>query len=229
MRTAPSKLLLAVDTSTRLMGISLYDGAQVLYEAVWNTQNHHTVELAPAVEDAFRKTGLTTDDLGALAVATGPGSFTGLRIGIALVKGVALAKKLPTVGVSSFDMIAAAQPMGNLPLAAILRAGRKRLSVGWYTANESAWIATGKMKVLEPAELIEQTQTRTQLCGELNQAERELFSSYPEKFVLSSPAYSLRRPSFLAEVAWLRWQNQNTQDPATLAPVYLQTNSLNAE
>jgi len=229
MRTAPSRILLAVDTSTRIMGIALYDGAQVIYETVWQTQNHHTVELAPAVDEAFEKSGLKVDDLGALASAIGPGSFTGLRIGLALVKGIALAQKLPTVGVNSLDIIAAAQPIDNLPLAAILRAGRKRLTIGWYEANHNTWKSTGRMEVLTADELLEETNTRTILCGELTQTERELFESEPIRFVVKSAAFSLRRPSFLAEVAWLRWQSGQTQDPATLAPVYLQTKSLPAE
>lgn len=229
MRTAPSRILLAVDTSTRTTGIALYDGAQVIYESVWQTQNHHTVELAPAVDEAFAKSGLKSSDLGALGAAIGPGSFTGLRIGLALVKGIALAQKLPVVGVNSLDIIAAAQPVIDLPLAAILRAGRKRLTVGWFEANNGAWKPAGRMEVLTPEELLQNTIFPTILCGELTQSERELFASEPNRFILKSAAFSLRRPSFLAEVAWLRWQNGQTQDPSTLAPVYLKTESLPAE
>ncbi|HSV85615.1 MAG TPA: tRNA (adenosine(37)-N6)-threonylcarbamoyltransferase complex dimerization subunit type 1 TsaB, partial [Levilinea sp.] len=84
-------MLLAVDTSTQWMGLALYDGSQVLGEATWKTNSHHTVELAPALDDLLRRTGVTPGDLRALGVATGPGAFTSLRIGLALVKGFSLA------------------------------------------------------------------------------------------------------------------------------------------
>jgi tRNA threonylcarbamoyladenosine biosynthesis protein TsaB len=88
-------VLLALDTSTRNIGVALYDGLRVLGETVWASDGFHTVELAPAVAETLMRAGLQMKDLGALAVATGPGSFTGLRIGMALGKGIALAGDCP--------------------------------------------------------------------------------------------------------------------------------------
>lgn len=56
-------MLLAIDTSTQKIGLALYDGAQVLHEAVWPSAYHHTVELAPAIEKALRGVGATVADL----------------------------------------------------------------------------------------------------------------------------------------------------------------------
>ena len=88
-------MLLAVDTSTQWVGLALYDGAQVLNETVWRTHNHHTVELAPALDTVLKSTAIRPEGLQALGVALGPGSFTSLRIGLAVVKGLALALHLP--------------------------------------------------------------------------------------------------------------------------------------
>ena len=104
-------ILLGLDTSTRSVGLALYDGTQVLSEAVWTSHDHHTVELAPAVGDMLSRAGLEPSHLSAVAAATGPGSFTGLRIGLALAKGLALARRLPLVGIPSLDVLAAAQPV----------------------------------------------------------------------------------------------------------------------
>ena len=123
-------MLLAVDTSTQWIGLALYGGAQVLNETVWRTQSHHTVELAPSLDTLFRRTGVRPEGLQALGVALGPGSFTSLRIGLAVVKGLALALHIPVVGIPTLDVLAAAQPVQELPLAAILQAGRGRLAVG---------------------------------------------------------------------------------------------------
>ena len=70
-------MLLAVDTSTRAMGISLYDGTRVLSEITWISKNHHTIELAPTVDQALAHIGAKYSDLDALGVAIGPGGFTG--------------------------------------------------------------------------------------------------------------------------------------------------------
>ena len=84
-------MLLAVDTSTAQTGLALYDESGVVAEQVWTSRQHHTAELAPAVEELLRRGGLTVERLQALGVARGPGSFTSLRVGLAFVKGLALA------------------------------------------------------------------------------------------------------------------------------------------
>lgn len=129
---SPSSILLAIDTSTRNVGLALFDGTQVLAEYTWNSADHHTVELAPAVQDLLTRVHVNFGSIRAIGVALGPGSFTGLRIGLAFAKGIALALKIPVIGIPSLDILAAAQPPFHIPLAAVLRAGRGRLAVGWY-------------------------------------------------------------------------------------------------
>ncbi|MBN2547544.1 MAG: tRNA (adenosine(37)-N6)-threonylcarbamoyltransferase complex dimerization subunit type 1 TsaB [Anaerolineales bacterium] len=227
---AASTTLLALDTSTRTIGLALYDGVQVLCESVWVSQDHHTVELAPAVAEALGKAGLACSALGALAVSLGPGSFTGLRIGLALAKGLAMVRHLPLVGIPTLDALATAQPLMDIPLAAVLRAGRGRLAVGWYQAQNSAWQPQQNenkqnlVEVLSPQDLAQQIKTPTLVCGELTEEERQLFERKCKPVILASPARSLRRPSYLAELAWRRWQAGQIDDPATLAPIYLHYN-----
>jgi tRNA threonylcarbamoyladenosine biosynthesis protein TsaB len=216
--------LLAIDTSTRTVGLALYDGTQVVFESTWVSKDHHTVELAPAVADALQKSGISAAGLGALAVATGPGSFTGLRIGMALAKGIALAQHLPLIGVPTLDALAAAQPLSDLPLAALLRAGRGRLAVGWYQAQEAGWRSIRNVEVLTPQDLAQRLQTPTLVCGELTKEERQMLQHKQKNVVLASPVQSLRRPSFLAGLAWTRWQAGQTDDPVSLAPIYLHYN-----
>jgi tRNA threonylcarbamoyladenosine biosynthesis protein TsaB len=217
-------MLLALDTSTRTVGVALYDGVQVLSESVWNSKNYHTVELAPAVAETLSKSGVNIEDLQALVVALGPGSFTGLRIGLALAKGIALVRHLPLIGIPTLDVLAASQPLDDLPLAAVLRAGRGRLAVGWYKAENSAWHSNGDIEILTPEELTQRIQSPTLVCGELEEEERRVLGRKRKNVTLASPAQSLRRPAFLAELGWRRWQQEDVDDPATLAPFYLHYN-----
>lgn len=214
-------MLLAVDTSTQLMGLALYDGARVVSEMVWETRNHHTVELAPALQGLFMRSGVATSDLQALAVALGPGSFTGLRIGLAVVKGLALAMHLPVVGVPTLDVLAASQPAAEVPLAAVLRAGRGRLAVGWYNHDQTAWQAEGEARVFTMEEFQRSIHKPTLVCGELGLEERQALARKRRNVQLASPAASLRRPSYLAELAWQRWQAGQVDEVVSLSPIYL--------
>lgn len=217
-------MLLALDTSTQTAGLALYDGERVLSEIIWTSRDFHTVELAPAILDAIQKSGKKIDKVEAVAVALGPGSFTGLRIGLALAKGIALARHLPVIGIPSLDILAYAQPLVNLPLAAILRAGRGRLAIDWYHAEKKGWISQNKLDVTTAEQLVELIETPTLVAGELNEDERHILRRKKKLIDLASPAHSLRRPGYLAELGWRRWQAGQNDDPAALAPIYLHHN-----
>ena len=225
MTRSRPQILMALDTSTRTTGLAIYDGVQVLYEAVWFSRDHHTAELAPAIADALSRCALKAADLGAIGVALGPGSFTGLRIGLAFAKGLSLAQNLAVVGTGSLEPLALAQPMLAPNLAAVLRAGRGRLAVGWYQAAKDGWRSTNKLEVLTAPELADRVDSLTQVCGELFEEERRLLKSKRKIILLASPASSLRRPSFLAELAWQRWQAGQVDDAASLVPIYLHYNA----
>jgi tRNA threonylcarbamoyladenosine biosynthesis protein TsaB len=221
--------LLAVDTSSHTIGLALYNGVQVASELVWTSQDYHTVELAPALADLLARRQIGVKDLSAVGVAIGPGSFTGLRIGLALAKGLVLAQKLPLIGIPTLDVLAAAQPVSANTLAAVLHAGRGRLAVGWYKAEDREWRPAAPIEVLTPQDLAERIQSNTLVCGELDEEERHLLSrrrahSTRANIWLASPAQSLRRPSYLAELAWQRWQSGLVDDPTTLSPIYLHYN-----
>jgi tRNA threonylcarbamoyladenosine biosynthesis protein TsaB len=214
-------VLLALDTSTRVMGLALYNGSNLLCEGTWACGDHHTVELAPAIAEALKRCGVNASALKVLGVATGPGSFTGVRIGLALAKGLALAQHIPLVGIPTLDIVAAAQPVQDIQLAAVLQAGRGRLAVGWYRVVAGAWQTQGNLEVLDAPALAERIQQPTQVCGELNEEERQILGRKRKLVVLPSPAQSLRRAGFLAELAWRRWQAGQVDDPVSLAPIYL--------
>lgn len=217
-------MLLAVDTSNAQVGLAVYDGAQVIGEYAWRSLRggRHTVELAPALHELLTRCGVTMDDVRALGVALGPGSFTSLRVGLSLVKGLALARQLPLVGVPTLDILATAQPLARLPLLVALQAGRGRLAAGWYRRSRQGWRARGPARVVTVKALLEEIQSPAILCAELSPEERQALTVRPE-IQLASPARSVRRPALLAELAWQRWQGGQVDDPSSLAPVYLHT------
>ena len=169
-------MLLAVDTSTAQIGIAVYDGMQVIGESSWRSNQHHTIELAPAIADLFRRCGVTMDELHALGVALGPGSFTSLRVGLSLAKGLALARRLDLIGIPTLDIHAAGQPASRLPLLAAIQAGRGRLACGWYKSTRNGWQAKGPPIVLPVDSLIYEIRTPSIVCGEFSAEERQSLS-----------------------------------------------------
>ena len=213
-------MLLAVDTSTAQVGLALYDGSQVIGEYAWRSSQRHTVELAPAISELLTRCGLTMDAMRALGVALGPGSFTSLRVGLSLVKGLALARHLPLVGIPTLDVLAAAQSLSRLPLVVAIQAGRGRFAAGWYKRSKNGWQAKGSARIVTVEALMDEIKSPMMVCGEFTSDERHKLSQKPE-IQLLSPAQSVRRPAVLAELAWARWQAGNVDDEATLAPIYL--------
>jgi tRNA threonylcarbamoyladenosine biosynthesis protein TsaB len=213
-------MLLGVDTSTQAVGIAIYDGSQILCEESWISRRFHTVELAKAVSENLSRAGLLTSDLDVLGVAVGPGSFTGLRIGLALIKGIAFTHQLPVIGVPTLDITARAVPVTDQNLAAVLQAGRNRLAVGWYKAMDGRWSLEGKIENLTLEELIARIDQPCILTGELSGEIRQSLKNQ-KHITLVDPTLAMRSPKYLAELAWERWQAGDVDDVLGLKPHYL--------
>ena len=214
-------MLLVVDTSTAQVGLALYDGAQVIAEYAWRSSRRHTVELAPAIADLMARCGSTMDDVKVLGVALGPGSFTSLRVGLALVKGLAISKHIPIIGIPTLDILAHAQPASKRPLICAIQAGRGRFAASVYKNSRKGWQAQGPERVVSLEALMDEIKSPSMLCGEFTAEEIQKIKN--ENVDLVSPAQSVRRPAVLAELAWARWQAGETDDEASLAPIYLHT------
>ena len=215
--------LLAIDSSTQVGGLALFDGASVLYECVWRRLDTRGVDLAPGIRSAFAYTGLKTKDMKAIGIAIGPGSYTGLRTSLALAKGLVLAQDLDLIAIPTLDVIAASVPLQDKPLAAVLQAGRSRLAVGWYREKKERWQADGKSSLMTAAELEDSINKPTLICGELYEEERRVLGRKYKNAELTSPAQCVRRPAILAELAWARWQSGERDDIKGLGPIYLKS------
>ena len=213
-------MLLGVDTSTQAVGIAIYDGSQILCEESWISRRFHTVELAKAVSENLSRAGLSTGDLDVLGVAIGPGSFTGLRIGLALIKGIAFTQQLPVIGVPTLDITARGVPPADQMLAAVLQAGRNRLAVGFYKAQDGHWLPEGELQNLSLEELVVKIDQPCILTGELSAEIRQILKDH--KFIKPVvPTLAMRSPKYLAELAWERWQAGDVDDVLRLKPFYL--------
>jgi len=217
-------MLLAIDTATRTISLALHDGVTVVAESSWRTADHHTVELAPQTALLLRRAGLTPDQLPGVAVALGPGSYTGLRIGLGLAKGLVLAHNVPLIGVPTFEILMRAQPAREESAVAILQAGRGRILAAPYRWNTQmqTWEPEAEAQVTNWSRLSEEITEPTFICGEVDGAGREALRKVKNLVSLASPAQSLRRAGYLAEIGWerLRASPSAVDHPDRLAPIY---------
>jgi len=217
-------MLLAVDTATHTASLALYEEAKgrVLGEESWVSINNHTVELMPRLVRLFDQQQITPEALTGLVASLGPGSFTGLRIGLSVLKGLAMAWKLPIVGIPTLDVVARPHMTQGLPIWAILQAGRGRICAGHYVHQKGRWRRRGETQLTTLEELCSQITEPVLFCGELDTHDAEqVQGTFAFKVSVVTPAASLRRAAFLAELGWERLARGDTDDPATLSPIYL--------
>lgn len=233
-------MLLAIDTSTRYISLALHNGRQVLAESTWQAAERHTVELAPRIAGMLSMGGVTSaSELTGLAVALGPGTFTGLRVGLALAKGLALAGPVPLVGVPSLDVSAAAQarlPGEKARLVAVLSAGRGRLFAAVYRwrggkgagRDDEALPLSERWECVSPPRIFTWEDLVTSVegeplvfCGEIDVAGAQQVKKLGRRGRVVLAAQSLRRAAYLAEMALERLARGERDDPAALVPLYL--------
>jgi tRNA threonylcarbamoyladenosine biosynthesis protein TsaB len=215
------KPLLAIDTSTGVAGIALYGPGGPLAEASWAAGRAQTATVLREIERLCTLSGLRPDDLGAVAVATGPGSFNGMRVGISTAKGLVFALGLPLLGVPTLDATAYPHGDAGTPVRAVLVAGRGRYVSALYRWQEGAQRRMGDYENGTLAELAGLIVEPTLVCGELPHERLAEWRATAPLARVVPPTLNARRASCLAEIAWQRHHRGETDDTATLEPVYL--------
>jgi tRNA threonylcarbamoyladenosine biosynthesis protein TsaB len=215
-------MILAIDTATQYAGLALYNQDGVFAEEFWYSGRNHTIELMPRVERLLRLAQLPVSGLAALAVSLGPGSFTGLRIGLAAAKGLALPHKLPVVGIPTLDIVAYPFCTANLPVWAVAQAGRGRILAACYGWVDDEWLPFIEPYLTNFAELAANIDQPALCTGEIDQeAADQLTQDSNRKAQVVSAASRVRRAAYLAEIAAARLAENDQDDPDALVPIYL--------
>lgn len=129
-------LILAFETSAKAVGVALHDGTKLLAESYQNTGLTHSQTLMSMAEDLLKNCAKTAKDVTHLAVAAGPGSFTGVRIGVAAAKGFAWGAELPVYGVSTLEAMALGLGAWNGYVCACMDARRSQVYNAVFLASE---------------------------------------------------------------------------------------------
>ncbi len=121
--------VLGIDSSTDKLAVGIADGARILSETLLESSREHASHIIGLIDGVLKNASVAKGDLAGIAVAVGPGSFTGLRIGMAVAKGLAVALRIPLIGVSTFEVVARRllPEMASFYLAVPVRRGESYL------------------------------------------------------------------------------------------------------
>jgi tRNA threonylcarbamoyladenosine biosynthesis protein TsaB len=216
-------LVLAVDTTTASGSVAVGEADEVLGELRLHSASAHSVRLLPAVEFLLGGLGLAPSDLGGYAVALGPGSFTGLRVGLSTVQGLALGSGRPCLGVSALDLLAERMRGAAPRLAAMMDAFRGEVFAGLYDAEARP---LGDASRIEPGAFLARVPPGAAFLGDWVRAHRrEVRAAHPDAVL---PRRSVFLAGTLARVASERLAAGQGAGPETLRPLYLREADIRA-
>ncbi|OQY48732.1 MAG: tRNA (adenosine(37)-N6)-threonylcarbamoyltransferase complex dimerization subunit type 1 TsaB [Anaerolineaceae bacterium 4572_78] len=214
-------MILAIDTATSFAGLALYDSDTVWGEEIWYTNRNHTVELLPRLNRMLNTISVSVSKLECIVVSHGPGSYTGVRIAVAVAKGLALPHQIPLVGVSTLDITAYPHKNQPLPVYAMAQAGRKRHLIARYQWHDDVWIQTISPFLTTISDVVVHLTEPILIAGEITAKEANYLQEKLPDFVhVVNPIHRIRRPSILAEIGMTKLNNQSKSDN-NLEPVYL--------
>ena len=213
------RILLAIDSSTEIAGLALYDG-DTTSEITWNAGRRQTVSLIPEADQLLRLNGCALADLRAVAVAIGPGSFNGLRVGLSVAKGLAYGLGLPLIGVGTLDATAYPHAGARAPIRACVLAGRGRAVFADFRYRNGTWRRLSELRNVPVDALVEGLTEKTVIVGDMNNELARTLAEEPLAMV-PPPALRARRPSYLAEIGFRRWEAGEVDGLEALEPVYV--------
>lgn len=211
---------LAIDTATDMASIALSHGGEVMAEMTWPSGQNHTMELVPSLIHLLHQARAEIPQIDAIFVTKGPGSFTGLRVGVGTAKGLAFALGIPLVGIGTLEVEAFPHAEAGLPICPLLDAGRGEVATALYQLKRGRWLKLTEEHIITVEELCFRTITRTLFCGPFSSDIAHQIERRMGKRAVILKA-SLRRAGFLAQLGWRRLERGECDNPATLQPLYL--------
>jgi tRNA threonylcarbamoyladenosine biosynthesis protein TsaB len=217
--------ILAIDTSSMTASVAVYAG-QVLAETSWHSGRRHSSELLPVVEETLRRSGMEKSGLTAIAVAAGPGSYSGLRVGVSTGIAMALALELAVVQVPTLEVIAwslrAACPPETRRIRAAIDVGRGRFASARFAVRDSVEQET-EIESGALAQLVELAVNEGSLLSvDLEPWVRlDVARQAGDRLNLAGPAATARRAGFLAELGAIRMDRGELAHEGAVEPIYL--------
>ena len=214
--------ILAIDTSNETMGIAIYQENKITAEYISNSKNKHSIRLMPAIAQLMRDVDLTPKELSKIVVAKGPGSYTGVRIGLTTAKTMAWTLNIPVVGISSLETLALqARELGHATCP-FFDARRGLVYTGLYQITKDGLLTASveeKNVFFEDwlKSLKDSNQKIVFLSPDIDNYRNLIVEIIGDKAIIPEKIFHTARPSLLA----IYGRDQKADDIHNLTPNYL--------
>lgn len=225
--------VLGIDTSSIVATCAIMDDDKLVGEYILNHKRTHSQKIMPIVKEILSSCDLAVDDIDVFAVSSGPGSFTGLRIGVTTVKSLAHVTDKPVVGVSTLDALAYNLPYCEGLIVPMMDARRDRVFTGIYKWVDGELTIVHRPTAIEVEKLMEILKDKNERVvfngdGTLVYRE-EIVNSLGNRAIFSPKSSNMARASSVAELALLRAREGKLESYMELTPEYLRKSQAQRE
>jgi tRNA threonylcarbamoyladenosine biosynthesis protein TsaB len=215
-------ILLTIQTASPAGSVAISDGDHLLAEINLDVRRTPTEWLLQSIEDLLAKADLDKCDLNAVGVVRGPGSFTGLRVGLATAKGLSLATGRPLLGISSLQCLAMQLPFTSLPVCVMLDARKQEVYSALYSWEAGFPQPVSAERVVKPEKLLSELSGETLFLGNGAFVYRSLIVRQLAGRAHFAPTFlNLPRAAAAAALALKEWEGGRTFSADELMPFYL--------
>lgn len=218
-------LLLAIDTTTRVCAVALGDPEKIWAESLLNIKRTHSQYLMPLIVSLIKDSGIDKNELSGVALCIGPGSFTGIRIGMATAKGLCLGLNIPAVGIMTLDALAEACAIYPGLICPIMDARQNQVYMALYrggTANLEKLQPAAALSITELVSMLAAYEEEVLFLGDgVEHFRKELMQRLGEKYLEAPLAARSNRAALVLQKGTKIWQETGPVSPDALKPFYL--------
>lgn len=225
--------ILGIDSSGLVASAAIADEENIIAEFTVNNKQTHSQTLLPMIEKVVDMSGIELEQIDAIAIAAGPGSFTGLRIGSATAKGIGLALKKPVVSVPTLEGLAYRVSVFDGIICPIMDARRNQVYTGIYKMDKGNLVCLSEQKAVDIHEIMEELEKYDEkviFLGDGVEVQRETIEKEFKKEYCFAPIHLSKQSAAAVAVLGEIYFNQGkAEDAAEHKPIYLRKSQAERE
>ena len=213
---------LSIDTSTRIASVSLSRKGKMFSQISWESEQNHSIELVPAIRGLIERNSVSIDGLKLISVASGPGGFSALRVGMSTAKGLSQSLGIPIIAIPTLDLEAEPFRSLGLPVCSVIRSGKSRIYFAVFDSSDPI-----EYRVSEISEFPEMIPRKLILCGEgIELVSDEVLKKCGDGVKISKLHNPSSRVYSLSKIGYKRYLERDFDNIDKLAPIYLRRSHL---